>query len=233
MFHGKMKAVTFSYDDGVTQDRRLIDILNRYGLRGTFNLNSGLFASAAAFYDESKNITFAHVRMRASEIAEVYAGHEVAAHTCTHPNLRKRTDGEICAEVEKDRKTLSDLVGYDVCGFAYPFGTGAADARVANVLRQTGVRYARTTTSTHRFDLPDDPLFWHPTVRHAEWDVIDALTEQFLSLRPDMPQVFSIWGHAYEFDRDGDWERFEAFCAKISGQDDIFYGTNAQVLLGE
>ena len=29
MFDGKMKAVTFSYDDGVTQDRRLIEVFNK------------------------------------------------------------------------------------------------------------------------------------------------------------------------------------------------------------
>ena len=44
MWNGKKKAVTFSFDDGVTQDIRLIEILNKYGLKGTFNLNSGLMA---------------------------------------------------------------------------------------------------------------------------------------------------------------------------------------------
>ena len=42
MFQGKMKAITFSYDDGVTQDQRLIAMLNHYGMKATFNLNSGL-----------------------------------------------------------------------------------------------------------------------------------------------------------------------------------------------
>ena len=232
MFCGKMKAVTFSYDDGVTQDRRLIDILNRYGLRATFNLNSGLFASAAAYYDERKNVTFPHVRLRASEIAAVYAGHEIASHTRTHPNLTELSDAQILSEVEEDRQALSALVGYAVRGFAYPFGTGAADARVAEILRtRTGIRYARTTTSTHRFDLPQDLLLLHPTVRHAEWDEMFALAERFLALQPDTPQLFYIWGHAYEFDRDDNWDLFEAFCRRIAGQDDIFYGTNAQVLL--
>lgn len=41
MWNGKKKAVTFSFDDGVTQDIRLIEIFNKYGLKGTFNLNSG------------------------------------------------------------------------------------------------------------------------------------------------------------------------------------------------
>ena len=39
---GKHKALTMSYDDGRTQDRRLIEIFNKYGIRGTFHLNSGL-----------------------------------------------------------------------------------------------------------------------------------------------------------------------------------------------
>lgn len=42
MFQGKNKAITFSYDDGAVQDIRLIELLNRYGLKATFNLNSGL-----------------------------------------------------------------------------------------------------------------------------------------------------------------------------------------------
>ena len=42
MWNNKKKAITFSFDDGVTQDIRLIEILNRYGLKGTFNINSCL-----------------------------------------------------------------------------------------------------------------------------------------------------------------------------------------------
>lgn len=40
MWDGKKKAITFSFDDGVTQDIRMIEILNKYGLKCTFNLNS-------------------------------------------------------------------------------------------------------------------------------------------------------------------------------------------------
>ena len=38
----KLKAITFSYDDGVTQDIRLVELLNKYNLKSTFNLNSEL-----------------------------------------------------------------------------------------------------------------------------------------------------------------------------------------------
>ncbi len=37
-----MKYLTFSYDDGVTQDIRLIELFNKYGMKATFNINSGL-----------------------------------------------------------------------------------------------------------------------------------------------------------------------------------------------
>ena len=43
-----MKAVTFSYDDGVTQDIRLVEILNRYNLKATFNLNSELLGKGGS-----------------------------------------------------------------------------------------------------------------------------------------------------------------------------------------
>ena len=36
------KAITFSYDDGIEQDLPLLQILRDYGLKGTFNLNTGL-----------------------------------------------------------------------------------------------------------------------------------------------------------------------------------------------
>ena len=41
---GLAKALTFSYDDGVEQDIRLVEILDKYGMKGTFNLNSGCYA---------------------------------------------------------------------------------------------------------------------------------------------------------------------------------------------
>ena len=229
MFQGKMKALTFSYDDGVTQDKRLIKILNKYGLKGTFNINSGLFGSAGA--GEGNGVTFPHVRFRAPEIAKVYAGHEVAVHTLTHPWLNRVEDADIIREVEQDRKALSALVGYNVDGMAYPMGTGAMNDHVAQVIREnTGVLYARTTTSTHNFDPPQDLLWLHPTCRHGEKDKMLELAAQFLSMEPETPKIFYIWGHSYEFDRDDDWEWFEAFCALVSGREDIFYGTNREII---
>lgn len=231
MFPGrKMKAVTFSYDDAVTQDQRLITLFNRYGLKATFNLNSDLLGQPGSLLRE--DVTVAHVKPRPCEIARIYRGHEVAAHTLTHPFLPNESDEEIIRQVEQDRLALSELVGYEVKGFAYPGGGVNFNEHVANIIRQnTGVKYCRTTVSTLNFDLQDDLYVFKPTVyHHQQWDEMERLADEFITLQPDKPQLFYIWGHAYEFDIHNDWDRFERFLQKIAGHDDIFYGTNSEVL---
>jgi hypothetical protein len=115
---------------------------------------------------------------------------------------------------------------------AYPCGGVNNDDRVAAVLRErTGVRYARTITSTHSFDLQENMYRFNPTVYIVEGDKMFELAEKFLALKTDQPQIFYIWGHAYEFDvfDQMTWERFEEFCKLISGKSDITYGTNREV----
>ena len=53
MWNGKNKAVTFSYDDGIEQDKQLVDIFNTYGLKCTFNLNSGIMNPPTALLWQS------------------------------------------------------------------------------------------------------------------------------------------------------------------------------------
>ena len=38
------RCLTLSYDDGVVEDVKLCEILNKYGIKATFNLNSGQFS---------------------------------------------------------------------------------------------------------------------------------------------------------------------------------------------
>ena len=234
MFQGFQKAVTFSYDDGITQDQRLIRILNKYGLKCTFNLNSGLLGTHNSLLRE--DVTVAHVKPRACEVRKIYAGHEIAAHTLTHPVLKDLPDDEVVHQVEDDRLALSELAGYEVVGMAYPCGTYAYDTRVVDLIRRrTGIRYARNTTSTFGFDPQPDLLTFEPTIyHHGDWDRLFETGRRFLALKPDRPQLLYVWGHAYEFDIYPErWEQFEEFCRMISGQPDIFYGTNREVLLGD
>ena len=227
----KRKAVTFSYDDGVTQDQRLIEMFDKYGLRATFNINSGRLGKAGSLIRE--NVTVAHVKPRPEEIRAIYEGHEIAVHTLTHPSLTALSDEEVIREVEEDRLRLSELAGYEVVGMAYP--NGAADERVAELIRShTGVRYARTVLSTHNFAPNENYYLFNPTVyHHREFDRMFELAETFLQSDADEPQIFYVWGHAYEFDIGNTWSKMEDFCRLISGHGDVFYGTNREVLLSD
>lgn len=223
------KAITFSYDDGVVQDTRLIELLNQYGLKCTFNLNSELLGKPNFLMRSGRKIN--HYKISPRDVRDMYAGHEVAVHTLTHPDLMKLDETEIIRQVEQDRLNLSELAGYEVVGMAYPFGT--ADQRVADVIRNhTGVRYSRTVADTDSFDPQEDLLLFDPNVYHLNWDRMFAKAEEFLALKPDSPKVFYIWGHAYEMDYDSSyWMKLEEFFKLVSGKEDIFYGTNKEVLL--
>ena len=228
----KMKAVTFSYDDAVTQDIRFINLLNKYGLKCTFNLNSELLGKPNML--SRFGLPVSHYKIHPRDVAKVYEGHEIAVHTLTHPNLTEiADDSEVIRQVEKDRLNLSNLAGYEVIGMAYPCGGVNNDERVAKLIREnTGVKYSRTITSSHSFDPQTNLYQFNPTVYSMEYDKMMELGKKFIELKPEKPQIFYIWGHTYEMDFESDnWVKMEAFLKLISGHDDIFYGTNKQVLL--
>ncbi len=233
MFNGKMKAVTFSYDDGITQDVRLIEILNKYNLKATFNLNSELLGQESSFKYPGRDFLVIHNKNKASDVPYIYQGHEVAVHSLTHPTLNTCSDAEVIRQVEQDRLNLSELVGYEVVGMAYP--NHARDhEHVADVIRQyTGVKYARVTDSTYNFDIQEDLYLFKPTMCDvSDIDKLFEMGQKFLGLKPDAPQIFYIWGHSFEFDVRDAWSIIDEFCKLISNRDDIFYGTNKEVLLG-
>jgi peptidoglycan/xylan/chitin deacetylase (PgdA/CDA1 family) len=227
----KRKAITFSYDDGVTQDIRLIELLNKYGLKCTFNLNSELLSKRGMLIRNGQRI--AHYKVHPEDVKSIYDGHEVAAHTLTHPLLPQCDEAEIIRQVEMDRLHLSSLVGYEVVGMAYPGGGVNNDDRVADIIKKhTGIRYSRTTTTNSRFDLQENLYRFNPTVYHLDFAEMMRLGEQFIDLKSEVPQIFYIWGHSYEMDYAGDyWVQLEEFFKLISNKDDIFYGTNKEVLL--
>ena len=232
MWNQRKKAVTFSFDDGVTQDIRLIEILNRYGLKGTFNINSQLLGLDGSLDRNGRIVR--HDKIRPEEVRRIYHGHEVAVHTLTHPMLPALEEAEIIRQVEEDRKNLSELCGYEVVGMAYPGGGVNHDERVAEIIRRnTGVRYARTIISTHSFNEQAELHRFHPSVYYIE-DCLEEMVDKFLALETDEPRLLYIWGHSYEMDAEYiSWEKFEDICRKLAGRADIFYGTNREVLLGE
>lgn len=231
MFNGKLKALTFSYDDGVTQDKRLVEIFNKYGLKATFNLNSELLGQPNSLIRDGVKID--HTKVKPEDVRYIYDGHEVAAHTLDHPFLPELEETEVIRQVEQDRLNLSELVGYEVLGLAYPGGGVNHDKRVADIIKNnTPIKYARTGDWTCSFEPWQDLYEYNGTLyHHVCWDQMFQMGKEFVEMKTDTPKVFYIYGHAYEFDIFPErWAMFEEFCKMMSGHNDIFYGTNLEVL---
>ena len=222
---GRAKAVTLSYDDGVEQDRRLMEILDAAGLRCTFNLNTGCFPPEGFKWPEGQ----IHRRMPASEVQALYSGgvHEVAVHTLTHPDLTQLPMVALVKEIYEDRCNLERMFGGMVRGAAYPYGT-YSDA-VVEALHSCGIAYCRTVESSHDFSLPRDWLRLKPTCHHGD-PQLASLCERFLEQNKAVgPRLFYLWGHAYEFEANSNWEIIEEFAGRMGGRDEIWYATNIAV----
>lgn len=221
---GKTKAVTFSYDDGVKADRQLLSIFDKYGLKGTFNLNSSLF-----------DCVNWHNRMDEEETYAAFKDttHEIALHGARHIFLNKVPLAEAVREVALNRDWLEHKFGRIINGMAYAYNGFNDD--VKRVLADLGVKYARTTKSTYSFALPRDMLEWNPTLHHREADKLIELADKFISSSPDAefknrePWLFYIWGHSYEFDDDDNWNLIEEAAQKLSGRADTWYATNGEI----
>lgn len=209
---GRKKALTFSYDDGQVYDRQLVDIFNRFQVKATFHLNSGTL-NTDGFVTEK-------------EVSSLYEGHEVACHGVNHAYFTHLSKEQLVNEVYHDRRVLEKLVGYPVRGLSYPFGEYSDE--VVHTLEALGIEYSRTVQSHGQFKLPGNFLEWNPTCHHND----GILEKADLFLNPpeyaDMP-LFYIWGHSFEFGREGNWSLMEQFCKKLSGKDDIWYATNLQI----
>lgn len=208
---GKHKALTMSYDDGKIQDRRLVDLFNQYGIRGTFHLNSGFLGGEN--------------RVKPEEVKTLYRGHEVACHTVTHPTIARCPLPEVAWQVLEDRRALEQWTDGPVRGISYP--NGSVNQEITQLLPLCGIRYSRVVGSSEGFSLPEDPYRWLPTCHHNHR--LLELGEQFLGLfKRQYLYLMYVWGHSYEFDQQNNWELMEQFCRLMGGKEDIWYCTNIE-----
>ena len=222
--NGLCKALTLSYDDGVEQDVRLVDIMQKHGLKGTFNLNSGSFAPEGTVYPEGQ----IHRRLTQKGIVDLFANsdQEVAIHAYHHGDLPGIPAAHAVWQIVRDKEALENLFGRIIRGMAYPYGTYSP--AFTQTLRDCGVAYARTTEATRRFDIPNDWLTMPATCHHKDPELMN-LARRFAEGKPYRPQLFYLWGHSYEFESDNNWNVIEEFADYIARRDDIWYATNIEI----
>ena len=228
---GLRKAVTFSYDDGTIHDARLADTFTKYGVKGTFNLNSRELRAGSAFTDE----------MIREHILD--KGHEVAVHGYMHSAAGKLRPIECIREYLDSRLELEGRFDMIIRGMAYPdsgVNTFSGDinyAEVKHILTDIDIAYARTTGSKEEnFDLPTDWHAWSPNARHRHPRLME-LIDKFLNvdysklyISSHQPRLFYIWGHSYEFNGDNSWDIIERACERFAeARDQIWFATKFEI----
>lgn len=223
---GKEKALTLSYDDGVDTDIRFIELLEKYKVKCTFNINSGCFSPEGSVRQEGQ----VHFRLPESEIKKVYDNPlcEVATHGFTHPFLDRQPTAQCMLEILKDRQTLEKLFGRIIRGHAYPYGT--YNDEVVDILKQAGIVYARTVESHHTFKIPTDWLRMGATCHHNDPELM-TLADKFVdgNVGNNDGWLFYLWGHTYEFRGNDNWNVIEEFFEKTANNSNIWYATNMEV----
>ncbi len=219
---GRFKALTMSYDDGYTEDEKLVAIFNQYGIKGTFNLNSGMFEETYR----------GHKRVPKERIPELYKGHEVATHGYTHSTIARCPLAEAAKDILRDREELEAVTGNLVRGHAYPNGSYNTEIKV--LLKQLGIAYGRVAESSPQgrnpYALPDDPMEWYPTCHHSAPDLMERGKWLIEDQKSWHLKLMYVWGHSFEFAEGNNWEIIEDFCKLMSGHDDIWYATNIEII---
>ncbi len=210
--YGKRNALTMSYDDAPSCDIKLVEIFNKYGIKSTFHINSGLLDDGTGWHIPKK------------DVKAIYKGHEISAHGLCHRHLTQLPTQNIIPEIVNNRRELEDLCGYPVRGLSYAYGF--YNDEVISALRTCGIEYSRTTMSTKSFLLPQDFLAWHPTCHHN--DALEV-AERFLNANHYQGKLFYVWGHSFEFDRSKNWDLIENFCEMMAQADDLWFATNIEI----
>jgi peptidoglycan/xylan/chitin deacetylase (PgdA/CDA1 family) len=218
------KMITFSFDDGNIEDIRLVEILNKYKLKCTFNLSASRLSEVYSWDNNGREVK----HFNYMEYPNLYEGHEVACHGYSHPRLQLLERKTVYNEIALDRKLLSAVYGKNIKGMAYPYGT--YDERVLKILKRCGIQYARTIKNTPDFTPQEDLLQLKANCCFTNPD-LDAIIDRFLASESDKKQVLYIWGHTYQLGVDMSWADFEEVCKRLSSVKGLTFETNKDALL--
>ena len=220
---GKPKAFNVTFDDGVLQDVRFVDLLNRYNLKGTFNLNSGLMENEFEWVHRRGCVV---KRLSKDKAESLYQGHEIACHTYTHPYMDNLSESEILYELQTDKDKLEKLFGREIKGFAVPFHYYSE--LIENCVKQCGFSYARISEESHSFTPQKDFFKWKATLFHPH-NSPDDIVRRFIAADEELA-LLQIGGHSYDLDVENMWDSFEQIFMKIAAQNDILPLTTIEIV---
>lgn len=221
--NGKAKSFNVTYDDGVLQDICFVELLNKFNLKGTFNLNSGLIENEFEWVHENGCVV---KRLSKDKVISLYQGHEIASHTLTHPYMDNLSESEILYELKSDKANLEELFSREVKGFAVPFDYYSD--LIEKCVKQAGFSYACISEESRSFIPQTDYFKWKATVFHTDSN-LKELTQHFIKSDQELA-LFQIVGHSYDLDIENMWDRLESIFIEIAAQKDILPMTTIEII---
>ncbi len=144
------KPLVVSFDDGYRDNYELaLPILEKHHIVCTIFITTGyiggkLWGKPVMTQEQIKDL--------------VSRGMEIAAHTVSHPNLRRLNHAELRAELAMSKTKLEEIIEGPVVSLSYPYGL--YNRQVTKIAREVGFKIAVTTV--HDFFLNREKLLECP-----------------------------------------------------------------------
>jgi peptidoglycan/xylan/chitin deacetylase (PgdA/CDA1 family) len=149
------KAIAITFDDGFVSNLvEAVPLMKKVGVQAINYLVADRLGQTSDW--EAREGGEADPLMDESQVREWLAsGHQIGAHTCTHPRLSQLSEAQAKEEISASRKKLEDRFGVLIEHFAYPYGD--YNPATIELVREAGFK---TAVTMHRgINLPDTPLF--------------------------------------------------------------------------
>ena len=203
------KIFVFSFDDGTVHDIKMISILNKYGLKGTFNLNSGL--NNFVWYNNG----IAIYRLDLNEYKYIYDGHEVSSHSLTHTHMTSLDDAGVIYESKQDIENLENIFQRKITSFAFPF-SDFSQREIELIKQNNELTNIRVSEIDESFRYPNDVY----KIPITSLDLNRAM-ELFKAFERLKEGLFVFAGHSYDFYMNDSFDQLEQFVKELSKCKDI------------
>jgi peptidoglycan/xylan/chitin deacetylase (PgdA/CDA1 family) len=224
-----MVLVSTSWDDGCVEDRKMAFLLKKYKLNGTFYITKSWNNNTL----DSDFITY---------LAENF---EIGAHTLTHPDLTTMKVADFRKEISESKKWLKDISNCEIKLFSYPYGK--YNNSVVSIVKKEGFIGSRTLNFSIK--IPSDPfklpvssqasngsplhrfkssiICKNPISNFWNWDLNAKMLFDYTMKNGGL---WVLWGHSWEIEKNGDWNKLENLLKYISNRTNVSYINNSDII---